>query len=241
MTKLDELIEQLQSDPQAKEAMGDLLEELIAARAAMNDPSDENEADEIAGKLLQKYLEGALGAIVGSDDEVEADAEYIEKTAEAVEEAFESQGWKNYSKRFRRSDLFQYELGFTIEGTSIRLSVFIEDAPKRIRIHATLPIAGDKIYEYLLSKAIVDANKRFIYGAFNYDQSDGEITYDYSYPITHGFYKDDFLRIVHAVIRTAVDDDAYTAIKKAAQGHYKRTEREEILKTIEPLVEDLAD
>ena len=84
MTKLDELIKQLQSDPQTKEALGDLLDELISARAAMNDPSDESEADEIAGNLLQKYLEGAMGTIVESDEKVEADAEYIEKTAEAV-------------------------------------------------------------------------------------------------------------------------------------------------------------
>ena len=104
-----------------------------------------------------------------------------------------------------------------------------------------LPIAGDKTYEYLLSKAIVDANKRFVFGAFQYDQQDGELTYEYSYPVKHGFYKDDFLSIVHAVIRTAVDDDAYAAIKKAAQGHYKRAEREEILRKIAPLVEDLTD
>lgn len=81
----------------------------------------------------------------------------------------------------------QYELGFNIESTSIRVSVFVEDLPKRIRVHATLPFVGEKTYEYLLSKAIVDANKRFIYGAFSYDRNDGEITYDYSYPITMVF------------------------------------------------------
>ena len=241
MTKLDELIEQLQSDSQAKEAMGDLLEELITARSVMNDPSDEKEADEIAGKLLQKYLEGAIGAMVDSDEAVEADAKYMEKTADAVEEAFASQGWKNFSKRSRRSDLLQYELGFNVSNISLRIVVFVEDKPKRIRVHAALPIGGDKAYEYLLIKAVVDANKRFIYGAFQYDRNDGEITYEYSYPVTHGFYKDDFLQIVHAVIRTAVDDDAYPAIKKAAHGNYKRKEREEILKSIAALVEDLTD
>lgn len=240
MTKLDELIEQIQSDDKAREAMGDLLEELLEARTAMSDPADEAMANEIAGRLLQKYLEGAIGAITEEDDVI-ADADYMEKTSAAVEEAFDTQGWKNYSKRSVRSDLMQYELGFNVENTKLRISVLVEDAPKRIRVYVVLPIAGEKTYEYLLSKAIVDANKRFVFGAFQYDQEDGELTYEYSYPVKHGFYKDDFLSIVHAVIRTAVDDDAYASIKKAAQGKYKRTEREAILRKIAPLVEELTD
>lgn len=241
MTKLDELIEQIQSDSQAKETMSDLLDELIEARANMSDPADEDEADIIATELLKKYMERAIGITLDEDGAVEADVDYMEKTSSDVEDAFASQGWKNYSKRSRRSDLMQYELGFNVSSTNLRIIVIVEDAPKRIRVHAALPIAGEKTYEYLLSKAIVDANKRFVYGAFQYDQADGELTYEYSYPITHGFYKDDFLRIVHAVIRTAVDDDAYAAIKKAAQGRYRRVEREEILRKIAPLVEDLTD
>lgn len=240
MTKLDELIQQIQSDNQAKEAMGDLLAELIDARNAMTDPANEDIANDIAGRILQKYLEGAIGSIV-SDEDVAADDEYMVKTTTAVEEAFASQGWKNYSKRSRRADLMQFELGFNVSNTNLRIVVLVEDAPKRIRVHAMLPIAGDKTYEYLLSKAIVDANRRFVFGAFQYDQEDGELTYEYSYPVKHGFYKDDFLSIIHAVIRTAVDDDAYGAIKKAAQGRYKRAEREEILRRIAPLVEDLTD
>ena len=237
MTKLDELIEQIQSDSNANESMRGLMGKLIEAREAMQNPADADAAEQILTEVLKEYLEGALGDI----SEENADPEYMEKTTAAVEEAFASQGWSNFSKRSRRNDLMQYELGFNIENTSIRVSVFVEDLPKRIRIHATLPFVGEKTYEYLLSKAIVDANKRFIYGAFSYDRNDGEITYDYSYPTTHGFFSDDFLRIVHAVIRTSVDDEAFASIKKAAQGRYKRTEREEILKSLVPLVEDLND
>ena len=241
MTKLDEFIEQIQSDKQAQDNMGDLLKKLLDARASMQDPTDENEAETIVEEALRKYLEGAIKELENLNGNDNVDEEYMEKTAAAVEEAFASQGWKNYSKRSRRRDLLQYELAFNVSNTALRIVVIVEDVPKRIRVHATLPISGDKIYEYLLAKAIVDANKRFIYGAFQYDQDDGELTYEYSYPITHGFFKDDFLRIIHAVIRTAVDDDAYAAIKKAALGRYKRAERAEILQTLAPLVEDLAD
>lgn len=237
MTKLDKLIGQIQTDPNANETMRGLLDKLLEARESMHNPSDDDEAEQVLGGILKVFLDGAIG----EEMEENADPEYMENTTAAIEEAFASQGWSNFSKRSRRSDLMQYELGFNIENTSIRIGVFIEDMPKRIRICATLPFVGDKTYEYLLSKAIVDANKCFIYGGFNYDQDDAEITYEYSYPITHGFYKDDFLRIIHAVIRTSVDEKAFTAIKKAAQGRYKRTEREEILKTVAPLVEDLTD
>lgn len=241
MTKLDELIEQIQSDSNANEAMRELLGKLLEARESMHNPSDNDEAEQILAGILKEFLDGAMGGMIGEGMEESVDPEYMENTTAAIEEAFASQGWSNFSKRSRRSDLMQYELGFNIENTSIRIGVFVEDVPKRIRIRATLPFVGDKTYEYLLSKAIVDANKRFVYGGFNYDQDDAEITYEYSYPITHGFYRDDFLRIIHAVIRTSVDDDAFPAIKKAAQGRYKRAEREEILKTLAPLVEDLTD
>lgn len=238
MTSLDKLIEQIETDSQSKETMSDLLDELVDARNSMDDPSDEKIADSLVSKILKKYVEEAISS---TDDEIEVDTEYMEKTSAAVEEAFKSQGWENYGKRNRRSDLLQYELGFNVNNTVLRIIVVVEDAPKRIRFHAILPITGEKTYEYLLCKAIVDENKKYIYGAFQYDRDDGELTYQYSYPITHGFYRDDFLRIMHAIIRTAVDDDAYSAIKKAAQGRYKRKEREDILRQLEPLVEDLTD
>ena len=233
MTKLDELIEQIQSDPNAGETMHELMDKLVEARAAMQDPTDAEAAGRILSKMLKEDLEGTLGDLAGASEE-EPDPEYMEQTTAAVEAAFASQGWTNFSKRRRREDLMQYELNFSIDNTTIRVTVYVEDQPKRIRLHATLPFVGEETYEYLLSEAIVNANKRFIYGAFSYDHNDGEITYEYSYPITHGFFRDDFLQLLHAVIRTSVDDEAFPAIKKAAQGKYKRKEREEILTSLPP-------
>ena len=60
MTKLDEFIEQIQSDKQAQDNMGDLLKKLLDARASMQDPTDENEAETIVEEALRKYLEGAI-------------------------------------------------------------------------------------------------------------------------------------------------------------------------------------
>ncbi len=240
MTKLDELIEQIQSDSDAIEPAKELLTRLISARESMNDPEDDKEAEQILADVIKKHLVESMGGLSELMEE-NSDPEYMKKTTAAVEEAFLSQGWKTFTPHSHRSDLMQYDLGFSIENTSIRVSVYVEDQPKRIKFRAVLPFIGDQTYEYLIGKEIANANKRFIYGAFNYDCNDGELSYEYSYPITHGFYSDDFLRIMHAIIRTCVDDETFPAIKKAAQGRYKRLEREEILRTLKPLVEDLTD
>lgn len=98
MTKLDELIEQIQSDSNASETMHGLLDKLVESKDAMQDPTDADAAEQVLAKVLKEYLEGTLGDLAGISDE-NADPEYMEKTTAAVEEAFASQGWSNFSKR----------------------------------------------------------------------------------------------------------------------------------------------
>ena len=239
MTKLDELIGQIQTDPNANDTIRELLDQLLKAREAMHNPADDDEAEQVLAQVLQKHMESIIGE--NSEEFSEESAKFMAETTDAVEKAFASQGWRNIAKRSISNTLIQYELGFTIDNTSIRVGVFVEDMPKRIRIRATLPFVGEKTYEYLLCKAIADANRRFVYGAYNYNQDDSEITYEYSYPITHGFYEDDFLTLFHTVIRTSIHKEMFPIIKKAAQGRYKRAEREEIKKSLAPLVIDLED
>lgn len=239
MTKLDKYIEKIKSEPENNETVMGLLKQLEEARSSMQDPQDEDEAEKILADVVEKHLKATLKELLGEDLDENIDKEYMANTTAAVEEAFYSQGWKSFTKRSRRDDLMQYELGFNIDNKTIRIGVFVEDFPKRIRVRATLPFVGDDIYSYLVSKAISDANKRFVYGAFKYDPDDGEITYEYSYPVTHGFYQDDFIRTIRTVISSSVDDESFPLIKKAAQGRYKRAERADILKTLEPLIEDL--
>lgn len=241
MTKLDEMIERIQADQNSSEVANDLLTKLIEARDSLSDPADAETADHILEQVMKDYLAGALGKATKEDIEGNVDQEYMDTTTAAVEEAFASQGWRSVTKRVRRKDVIQYELGFSIDNTSIRVFVYVEDLPKRILIRSILPFIGDKTYEYLLCKEIVDANNRFNYGAFKYDPDGCEITYEYSYPTIHGFHVDHFLALLHAVIRTSVDDEVFPLIKKAAQGRYKRTEREEILKNLSVLVDDLTD
>lgn len=234
MTRLDEMISLLEQndDGESAEAKQKLRETLVEARDRMKDRRDEADADRILSEIIANLMEA-------EEDKNEADQKYMEETAAAIEEAFEKEGWKYTYKRERREDLTEYQMSFSAEQKSLRMTIMLEDRPKRIRLSAALPFTGDKTYEYLLCKAIADANSRFIYGAYHYDKRDGEITYEYSYPINHGFYSDDFIRMIRIVIQTALDDDAFPVIRKAASGRYTNAEREQLLNDLLPMIEDL--
>ena len=55
MTKLDELIEQIQSDSNANETMHGLLDKLVEARDAMQDPTDADATEQVLAKVLKEY------------------------------------------------------------------------------------------------------------------------------------------------------------------------------------------
>lgn len=115
----------------------------------------------------------------------------------------------------------------------------VEALPKVCRIDAIYPIAADKIYDYLLCKAIAKENYPRRFGSLQYDEHDGEVSYRYSYPIGHGVYKDDLKQIFLAVISSAVD--SYTEVKKHCVGKYRSKEIDDILKRVNALVSDLSD
>lgn len=171
----------------------------------------------------------------------EASKKFLEETAVSVEEAFDSRGWTVLRKCGIVDRSMKFESSFAEKGERIDVQIFIDAVPKCVRIAAFLPLDVDQTYEYPLCKEIVDVNLNFRYGVFHYGRENGTLAYIYSYPITHGFFIDDFLQILDAVVQSAVDDAAFRPIKKAAMGQYTRDEREEMLKTLKPLIEDLKD
>ena len=80
-------------------------------------------------------------------------------------------------------------------------------------------------------------SKRF--GSLKYDERDGEISFEYSYPIGHGVYQDDLDRVFHAVVSSAAG--AYEMIRKYCVGKFKNKEINEILQKVNALVSDLSD
>lgn len=234
--KLDEVIEQF------KEANGGKEDAIIRALMAKRDELGEDPSDEDVSKAVQEcivsQLAGALGTNGDNVELTEEDRAFVEVATLQVKELFSSEGW-HYSERILRPDLVVYELGFGLQGCNLRMRVHIENNPKVCRIDAYLPITADSTYEYVLCKAIAKENYPRRFGALQYDEKDGEVSYRYSYPITHGVEIDDLKRVFLAVASSAAD--SYETIRKCCVGKFKSKEINDILNKVNKLVSDLTD
>lgn len=70
-----------------------------------------------------------------------------------------------------------------------------------------------------------------------YDARDGGLSYRYSFPITHGLYKDDFRTVFVAIIASA--NASYDVVKQYAVGGFRRPTREEITCRAQELIIEL--
>lgn len=111
--------------------------------------------------------------------------------------------------------------------------------PRCIRIQAVLPTSADQTFDYPLCKAIAKLNYPKRYGALQYDERDGEVCYEYSYPITHGVFKDDFKMLFGIVTSSATDE--YKMLRNYCAGKFSRTEVRDILIKVNDLVNELND
>lgn len=232
--KLDELIEQVREDNDSPAGLLQVLEEM---KANLPDDASESDIDEAVKRGLMGLLLGRLG----DDEEVnlsDDDKKYMEDSVNTVKELFADEHWR-YSEDSLREDLHIFDLGFGLQGCRLRMRVYVETNPKVCRIDAILPINADPTYEYVLCKKMVKANYPKRYGALHYDEKDGEMSYRYSFPISHGLYKDDLKMAFLAVASSAAGD--YEEIRKCCVGKFKSKEVNEILKNVNRLVSDLSD
>ena len=235
--KISGFIEQLKNDETRPAQADSLIPLLEAKQAELGDDATEEQEDQAIQECIMAHLTGTFG-LSSEGDPGEETQEFMKSATSAVKSFFDEEGW-HYAERISKADLVIYELGFSLQNCSLRMRVHIEALPQVCRIDAILPITADETYDYLLCKAIAKENYPRRFGAIQYDERDGEISYRYSYPIGHGVYKDELKRIFLAVANSA--SDSYTEIKKHCVGRYKKKEINEILKKINTLVCDLSD
>lgn len=235
--KITDLINQLKHDENRPAQANALIPLLEAKQVELGDDATEEQIDQAIQECIMAHLVGSLGisADGASGEEMK---EYMEGATTAVKSFFYDEGW-HYTERISKPDLVVYELGFNLQNCSLRMRVHVEAMPQVCRIDAILPITADETYDYLLCKAIAKENYPRRYGAMQYDERDGEVSYRYSYPIGHGVYKDDLKRIFLAVANSA--SESYAEIKKHCVGKYKTKEINNILKKVNALVSDLSD
>lgn len=233
---IERFIDQVKNDDDFDEATAG---ELIGLLEAKRDELGPEATDDELQRGIRQVLMEHLASSIGSDEEIELDedqAEYMKQSIETVKEIFEEEGW-HFSERSLRADLQVFEAGFGGSNCRIRMKVTVEANPDVCRFQAILPITAESIYAYPLCEEIVRFNYPKRFGALQYDERDGEICYEYSYPIGHGINKEEFKTLFLAVISSA--DDSYETMRKCCVGKFKRKEVREILLKVNDLVNDL--
>lgn len=157
---------------------------------------------------------------------------------ETVRGVFDTKNWK-YTEKELREGICLFELSFKMENCSIRMKVYVETDPDVCRIDAILPITADSTYVYPLCKLLVKENYSLRYGAFQYNESNGEITFSYSFSTIAGLSADVFTKMFLIIANTA--DDSYPQIKKHCVGKFSSKETDEILNIVDKLMKDISE
>ena len=220
----------------------EMIKALLAKKEEMGEDASEDEVMEAVKSIMLERLSSLIGG--GGDDDEESitisdeDREYMEAAKAAVKEFLDGNKW-HYGERSRRPDLSTFELGFSVQGCSLRVRIHVEANPKVCRIDAILPITAESTYEYPLCAKIAKENYPKRFGSMKYDSRDGELLYSYSFLTNHGIHQDDLNILFHAVVSSAVD--CYEATKKCAVGRFKGKEVNDILQKVNELVSDISD
>lgn len=193
--------------------------------------------EEDVQRLLLEHMMSSVASI-GEDVDLDADElAFMERATAAVRESFNDDDW-HYSERAIRPDLFTFEAGCRGDHCSnIRLRVTVETNPRCCSIKAVLPVSAEETYAYPLCKQIAKMNYSFRFGGFVYDERDGEVAFEFTYPIKDVADKDIFKLAMGTVLTTA--DGHYDEIRNYAVGRFKKSEMEQILAEADKLIADL--
>lgn len=204
----------------------DLLDKLSGATA---DDTDDDDEEPVPASSSSSNEE-----IVVSDE----DKLTLAQNVATVKKYLDSKNY-NYRSYSTRPDVEIFEMNLTVGEVTFRIKIRVETDPNACRISAFLPIAADPLYVYPLSLAMAKLNYRKRYGAFKYDERDGEMSYEFNFRITHGINLEDFHVYFRSVINTS--SDGYKIIRNNSVGKYKKSEADEILEKLKMLAKDLAD
>lgn len=235
--KTGDLVKQLKNGEERSDKTDSVIRRLEAKEVQPGEYAAGEQVEDAAAECFAEEIAGSLGFFTDVNPH-EDSQEFMETAADAVKAFFDQHSW-HYSKVISRPELVMYQLEFSLQKCSLTMKVCVEAPPRVCRIDAVLPITADKTYEYLLCEAIVKINYDKRFGAFHYDESDGEVSYRYSFPIAHGVYMDELEQVFSAVQHTAASN--YAEILKHCVGKYKIKELTDILKKTDALVTDLND
>lgn len=243
--KMQELISELEAKTDRNELDDKLLEMLLQKQEELGaDPPDEEVdaavrqviKDHLMFALRQKFMGGKHSDDEDDDPENDDIAEDLDTKISLVREVFNDMELHFRDYRHQKG-VHAFELGIREKGKQLRMKVYLESDPKVCRIDAVYPFTADREFAYPLCEKLLEENYPRRYGALEYDARDGELAYRYSFPITHGLYKDDFKTIFLTVIKSAMT--SFDTVKQYATGRFHKDTRKKIVDQVQTLLNEL--
>lgn len=236
----ESIIEELE----AKGGMEPVIAALLKKQSELGPGASEEEITDGIREVLLSFADGVSSSSSSSSSDTrvsdihvsDEDRASLVAAAVEVEKVFKNKGWK-YSKTELRADIVKFELGFSMKDCNVKMRVYVETDPNVCRVDAILPITADPIYEYPLCKLLMKENYARRYGAFQYDESDGEITYRYSFSTQCGLFPEVFEKAFLAVANAA--DNCFLKIRKCAVGKFSSKDAQDIRRKVNDLINDI--
>jgi len=236
MNKLQAEIEKLEAETDHNE-VNELLLRMLYAKAEElgEDPSDE-EAEEAVNQVRTELLMQILRCKQATEaDNYDWDEDTRDNMV-LIRSVFEDMEVR-YREYVPQQGVYAFELGLTTDGKKLNMKVYLEEDPKVCRIDAVYPFQAEPEFVYPLCLKLAAENYQRRYGALQYDASDNELSYRYSFSVKHGLYEDDFRGAFLAVVASA--HASYDVVKQYAVGRFRRADREEIICKAQKLIIEL--
>lgn len=234
MNKLQIEIEKLEANDERSEMDELMLHLLYAKTSELGEDASEEAVEEALTQARAEFVMHILRSKRAVDEQ--AWDEDMRENMALIRSVFEDMEVR-YREFTPQSGVYAFELGLTTDGKKLQLKVYLEEDPKVCRIDAVYPFQADPEFVYPLCVKLATENYNRRYGALQYDASDNELSYRYSFPIRHGMHEDDFRSAFMAVLASA--HASYDVVKQCAVGRFRRAEREEIICKAQKLIIEL--
>lgn len=235
MNKLSEAITMLEVSNHRSALEERLLDMLYAKEQELGEDISEEEAEKVVLQVRKDLLMSAVRSNQAAEIEEEWD-DNMKMSIAVIRDIFEEMEI-HYHEYVPRSGVYAFEMGVTTDSKSFRIQIYLEDQPRVCRIDAVYPFQAEPEFVYPLCEQMVKQNYPKRYGALQYDELDGELSYQYTFLTTHGLNKDDFRTAFMAVVASA--NDSFDVVKQYAVGRFRRVDRDEIICKAQRLIIEL--
>ena len=236
MNKLREAIAKLESRDTLSERETLLLEMLRQKEEELGAAPDDRQVETAIRQVILAHLTKTVKNSASHCEEEEIWNDNLEEATLTIRRVFEEMEL-HYREYEHQKNVHAFELGLSAKGNTLRAKVYLEAEAEVCRIDAIYPFQADRAFVYPMCEKLAQENYPRRFGALQYDARDGELSYRYSFPITHGLQEDDFRKVFLAVVASA--NASYDTVRQYATGRFRRNTRAEITCRAQELIIEL--